>query len=205
MKTNRSIFFSLAAISLLALSLSCNFYREQTRPVSFNDPASTEGLEELPMDATYSDVADLFESLDADPEYNAFIKLMNAAGMIDEFKDLNGITVFAPTRQALARLDDEMLSDLQEPQYLSRLREIILYHIVPETFSLESLASTAIANDGVLRIKTLHGGYITIQVKGDTTFLTDEQAGESIISDGDKRASNGIIHGIDSLLIPTQE
>ena len=187
------------------LLFGCNQYQSQSVPVSFNDPASTEELRELPMDSTYDQVADVWQTIEVDPEYNSFIKLMNVAGMIDEFRQLEEFTLFAPTRKALQGVDGEMLTALQEPQYIKRLKEILQYHIVPGKYNLEFLRSTALANEGVLRLETLMGGYITIQVRDNITYITDEEASESVISIPDKRASNGYIHGIDALLIPVEE
>lgn len=187
------------------LMLGCNQYPQQTVPVSFNDPASASELEELPMDSTYDQVADVWQSIEVDPEYNSFIKLMNVAGMIGEFRQLNDITLFAPNQRALKGLTSSTLTELQQPAYLKRLKEILQYHVVPGKFNLQFLRSTALANGGVLRLETLTGGYITIQVRDNITYITDEKGNESIISIPDKIASNGYIHGVDALLIPVEE
>jgi uncharacterized surface protein with fasciclin (FAS1) repeats len=86
---------------------------------------------------------------------------------------------------------------------LEKLQAILTYHIVEGTMDSKFLISTIKANNNQpYRLQTLQGGYISLTIDNGALVITDENADRSVITKEDLKASNGIIHGIDTILRP---
>ena len=136
---------------------------------------------------------DIIQTLAKANHFATLLAAAGAAGMADTLRGVGPYTVFAPTDDAFAAtlpggdLDDLLVDPSGE------LTDILLYHIVPGTFSLADLS------DG-MEVETLQGGTLTISVDGDTVMVDDA----SIVT-ADIKASNGVIYVIDAVLQPATE
>lgn len=98
-------------------------------------------------------------------------------------------TIFAPTDEAFSKLPAGTLDKLMLPENNEKLRSLLLYHVLPGTFSLADLKNG--------EIKTMNGEKIEVDIKSDT-----KQVEDSKIASGDLVATNGIIHSIDKVMVP---
>lgn len=130
----------------------------------------------------------------ADPQFSTLVKAVIAAGLPDTLKDPNAsLTVFAPTDAAFAKLDPALLADLLKPENADKLKAILLYHVVPAKVTSKDVKGMG----GKGTPKTVNGAMINV-----TTIGRDIYVNEARVIKADIPSSNGVIHAIDTVLIP---
>jgi len=134
--------------------------------------------------------------------FDSFVKALRSADMYIGLDELEEATVFAPTNSAFRKLDDSKLAELKTPSNKGRMSEILNYHIVPEEYDKKTLLSTIRLNEGILRLKTVQGSYIALSIQDNELLISDEMGEVSKVSMPDIETSNGVIHGIDDVLMP---
>jgi uncharacterized surface protein with fasciclin (FAS1) repeats len=136
--------------------------------------------------ASAADIVDVAEA----GHFNTLVAAVKAAGLVDALKGPGPFTVFAPTDEAFAKLPAGTLENLLKPENKEQLKKILTYHVV---------AGKVTAKD-VVRLhsaKTLEGGNIAIKA-GDGGVMVDKAR----VTKTDIAASNGVIHVIDTVLLP---
>jgi uncharacterized surface protein with fasciclin (FAS1) repeats len=126
--------------------------------------------------------------------FNTLLAAADAAGLTETLRSEGPFTVWAPTDDAFAALPAGTLDDLLKPENSDKLRQILLYHVVPS----DSNAADALlwAVDG-LTPTTMQGDTLLLESDGDSLTVN----GANVVAP-DVRASNGVIHVIDAVLIP---
>ena len=125
--------------------------------------------------------------------FNTLLAAAKAAGLVDALKGDGPLTVFAPTDEAFAALPEGTVESLLLPENKDQLTEILLYHVV----SGKVLAETAVTLDSA---ETLAGKNLTLMVDEDTLMIDNA----SVVA-ADVMASNGVIHVINAVLIPSAD
>ena len=123
-------------------------------------------------------------------KFNTLAKALQAAGLVDALKGKGPFTVFAPTDGAFAKLPPGTLDDLLKPENKEKLTKILTYHVV---------AGKVMAKD-VMKMqsaKTMNGEDVQISTRGGKVYVNHAQ-----VVQPDVKASNGVIHVIDTVLIP---
>lgn len=142
-----------------------------------------------PASAQYAETADdIVDVAAAAGTFNTLLAAAEAADLVETLRSEGPFTVFAPTDEAFAALPEGTVESLLEDP--DALREILLYHVV----SGSVMASQVVDMD---RAETVQGGYVTISTDGGTVLINDAQ-----VVTADVEASNGVIHVIDTVLIP---
>lgn len=121
---------------------------------------------------------------------------LKAAGLVDTLKSEGPFTVFAPTDDAFAKLPSGTLDTLLAAPK-EKLAPILTYHVVPG----KVMAADVLMMDGK-KVKTVNGAELTIKVDGTNVMLMDAAGGQATVTATDVEASNGVIHVIDSVLMP---
>lgn len=134
--------------------------------------------------------SDIVETAKAAGQFNTLLKAVEAAGLVETLKGKGPFTVFAPTDEAFAKLPKETLDNLLKPENKEKLKEILLYHVVQGTV----VPCQAVIAAEVL---TVGGKKLTLKTQGDRLM-----AGDAEIVKVNVQASNGLIHVIDTVLIP---
>jgi uncharacterized surface protein with fasciclin (FAS1) repeats len=129
-------------------------------------------------------------------DFNTLAQALEAAGLVDALKGEGPFTVFAPTDAAFEALPDGRLESLLQPENREQLRALLQYHVVE---------GTAMASDvtGMDAAPTLEGRSVQIQVDDGTVRLMGQNT--ATVVQTDLEASNGVIHVIDSVLLPPEE
>lgn len=135
------------------------------------------------------ETANIVETAQAS-DFTTLVKAVEAAGLVDALSSDGPFTVFAPTDEAFSKVDSGTLESLLKPENKAKLRAILQYHVVPGRV----FASDAIAGGSA---QTLQGQSVTISYE-DAQLRIDEAA----ITTPDLETSNGVIHVIDSVLMP---
>lgn len=190
---------------LLPFVILCFLACNDSRKTKDQQPFIEEGTQELSPDVDLEDITTVWTALERDPNYNSLLKLLNQGQLIDDVINLKDVTFFAPTNAAVERLPEETYTSLRKPSNLGQLQNILTYHIVKGTYDAEFLATTINQQGTPYRIETLNGGYLSINNNDGTLVITDENANQIKIVEVDMRASNGIVHGIENILMPVQK
>lgn len=134
-----------------------------------------------------------------------FTTLVAAVKAADLVTTLNGdgpFTVFAPVNAAFDKLPKGTVETLLKPENKAMLASILTYHVVSGKFMAADVMKAIKDNKGKFSIPTVQGGMLTATVKGGKVMLMDEKGGMSTIVMTDVAASNGVIHAIDTVVMP---
>ncbi len=135
-------------------------------------------------------------------DHTTLVAAVKAAGLVDTLKSKGPFTVFAPVNDAFAALPEGTVDTLLKPENKSMLTGILTYHVVAGNWDSKSIAKEVKKGGGKAMLKTVAGGNLWASMDGSTLVLTDEKGGMARVSIADVRQSNGVIHVIDSVLMP---
>ena len=133
---------------------------------------------------------DIVDTAVAAGSFNTLVTAVRAAGLVDALKAPGPLTVFAPTDAAFAKLPKGTVENLLKPENKAQLTAILTYHVVPGRVAGADAAKGA-------TVKTLQGGTVTSSTKGGTVMING-----ATVAKADVEASNGVIHVIDTVLMP---
>ncbi len=112
-------------------------------------------------------------------------------------------TVFAPDNAAFEKIPAATREGLMAPAGKADLTKILTYHVVPGRLTAADLTSQIEAGGGTATLTTVEGGTLTARAAGGSITLTDEAGGTSTVSQADVMQSNGVVHVIDTVVMPT--
>lgn len=134
---------------------------------------------------------DIVDTAVAAGQFTILAKALEAAGLVDALKGKGKFTVFAPTDEAFKKLPAGTLEELLKPENKEKLKAILLYHVVEG-----KVAAKDVAKLNGQSVKTLQGGMLKINTSNGVMINSSNVIKADVI------ASNGIIHVIDTVLIP---
>ena len=152
-----------------------------------------------PMYANKTIVANAVNS----PIHTTLVAAVKAAGLVDTLNSPGPFTVFAPTNDAFAKLPAGTVDTLVQPENKATLTKILTYHVVAGRISSKDLAKMIKKGNGTATLTTVEGGKLTATMAGGKIMLTDEKGGMATITTADVYQSNGVIHVIDTVLMPS--
>ena len=124
--------------------------------------------------------------------FNTLVAALKAAELDDVLRQDGPFTVFAPTDAAFSKLPSETLADLLKPENREKLQAILTYHVVPGSFSAKEVV-------GMRDAKTANGKSFTLSTEGGDVMVDNAKVIQT-----DIMASNGIIHVIDTVILPEE-
>ena len=136
-------------------------------------------------------------------DHTTLVAAVKAAGLVETLSGKGPFTVFAPVNAAFDKLPKDTVPTLLKPENKGTLAGILTYHVVAGKLSAQELATRAKENGGKAELKTVAGGTITLM--GDDKggwWVVDAKGGKAKITIADVNQSNGVIHVIDSVLLP---
>ena len=125
-------------------------------------------------------------------QFKTLVAAVKAAGLVDTLKGEGPFTVLAPTDAAFAKLPEGTVEKLLKPENKAKLVEILTYHVLPG----KAMASDVIKLDGK-KVNTVEGSPVEVMVSGGTVKICDAKVVKTDIA-----CSNGVIHVIDTVLMP---
>jgi uncharacterized surface protein with fasciclin (FAS1) repeats len=134
--------------------------------------------------------------------FSTLVAAVKAADLVGTLSSEGPFTVFAPTNDAFNKLPEGTISTLLKPENKNLLTSILTYHVVSGKFMATDVVNAIKANDGRFSIKTVQGETLVASIKGSDVILTDSKGNASKIILTDVSASNGVIHAIDSVVMP---
>ncbi len=145
------------------------------------------------------DIVDTAASMDM---FSTLVTAVKTAGLVDTLKSEGPFTVFAPVNSAFAKLPEATVSALLAPSGKKQLTRILTYHVVAGKFKAKDVISAIKASGGSFSIKTVSGDTLKASISNGNVILTDENGGTSAIIKTDVNTSNGVIHVIDTVVLP---
>ena len=145
---------------------------------------------------------DIIDNAANSKDHTTLVAAVKAAGLVDTLKGAGPFTVFAPTNEAFAKLPAGTVETLLKPENKGTLSSILTYHVVSGKMDSKSIAAAIKAGKGKAMMKTVQGGELTASMKGKDLILTDEKGGMSKVTIANVYQKNGVIHVVDTVLMP---
>ncbi len=127
----------------------------------------------------------------SNPDFSTLVAAIKAAGLVDALNGKGPLTVFAPTNAAFAALPAGTVENLLKPENKAKLTAILTYHVIPA-----KIESSALAGKKLTSPATLQGGML------DVDGTQGVKINDATVTAADVKASNGVIHVIDKVLMP---
>ena len=135
-------------------------------------------------------------------DHTTLVAAVKAAGLVETLSGPGPFTVFAPTNKAFDKLPAGTVESLVKPENKATLTKILTYHVVAGKLNASDLAMKIKEGNGTAMLKTVEGGTLKVSMKGKSVILTDEKGGMSKVTIADVNQSNGVIHVIDTVVMP---
>ena len=135
-------------------------------------------------------------------DHTTLVAAVKAAGLVSTLQGAGPFTVFAPTNEAFGKLPEGTVGTLVKPENKATLTKILTYHVVAGKYNAKDLKKLVKEGNGKATLKTVEGGTLTISIKHKKVIVTDEKGGMSMVTIADVNQSNGVIHVVDTVLMP---
>lgn len=184
-----------------ALTTELDQLRLNTSNVISPDIAASNGIVHVidtvltpPTDINNPDIApteSIAQLISNDPQFSSLLDALSATGLDTTLSEDGNLTLFAPTNDAFAELDEEFMTELEANP--DQLRDLLLFHVIGDS-ALNSVAVTAAAQASII---SATGEPLFVTIDGNSININN-----ATITEADLTASNGVVHGIDTVLIP---
>ena len=145
---------------------------------------------------------DIIENAMNSADHTTLVAAVKAAGLVDTLKGSGPFTVFAPTNAAFDKLPAGTVDSLLKPEMKGMLTSVLTYHVVAGRMDGAAIAAKIKAGGGKAMLKTVQGETLTASMMGDVIMLVDSKGGMAHVTTANVYQSNGVIHVIDSVLMP---
>jgi uncharacterized surface protein with fasciclin (FAS1) repeats len=135
-------------------------------------------------------------------DHTTLVAAVKAAGLVETLQSAGPFTVFAPTNDAFAKLPAGTVETLLKPENLKTLQAVLTYHVVSGKMNSSDIAKAIKAGNGKATLTTVAGGKLIASMDGKKLILTDEMGGISTVTIADVNQSNGVIHVVDTVVLP---
>ena len=145
---------------------------------------------------------DIIDNAVNSADHTTLVAAVKAAGLVETLKGKGPYTVFAPTNSAFDKLPAGTVDTLLKPENKAMLANVLTYHVLAGRFDSKAIMAKIKAGKGKAWFKTVNGGMLTAWMDGGSLILADERGGQSRVTIADVFQSNGVIHVVDSVLLP---
>jgi uncharacterized surface protein with fasciclin (FAS1) repeats len=135
-------------------------------------------------------------------DHTTLVAAVKAAGLVDTLSGPGPFTVFAPTNMAFDKLPAGTVDNLVKPENKATLTKILTYHVVAGRLSAADIEKQIKMGQGKAELKTVSGGSLWAMMDGKSIVLKDEKGDISKITQANVFQSNGVIHVVDTVLLP---
>lgn len=146
-----------------------------------------------------SDVVDVAVS---SKDHSTLVAAVKAADLVNTLKGEGPFTIFAPTNSAFDALPEGTVESLLKPESKGTLSNILTYHVVAGNFQAADVLAAIKKGGGKFTVKTVSGAILTASLKDGNVILTDANGNNATVTATDLKASNGVIHVIDAVVLP---
>ena len=188
---------TISAFVLLGIiTISCG-QKKQAESTEMTDSTA------VAMDtAVVAETSNIVDVAAGNADFSTLVTAVKAAGLVETLSGDGPFTVFAPNNAAFAKLPAGTVDGLLKPESLDKLKAIMTYHVVAGKFDAAAVTDAINKNNGKYTVTTVQGSTIVLSLKDGKVMLTDANGGTSTVVLADVAASNGVIHAIDTVVMP---
>ncbi|MBK6482064.1 MAG: fasciclin domain-containing protein [Chitinophagaceae bacterium] len=154
------------------------------------------------MSAFAQTKSDIVDVASGSPAHTTLVAALKAADLVETLKGAGPFTVFAPTNEAFDKLPKGTVETLLKPENKSKLAGILTYHVVAGNLDAAAVTEAIRKGKGKVELTTVAGVKLTATIVDGKVILKDEKGGKATVTATDLKASNGVIHVIDNVLMP---
>lgn len=134
-------------------------------------------------------------------DHTTLVAAVKAAGLVETLQGEGPFTVFAPTNAAFDKLPEGTVPTLLKPENKEKLTKVLTYHVVPGRLDAMTIQK-ALEKKGKITLKTVAGEKLTVMVEDGKVKVMDQNGGVATVTIADVYQSNGVIHVVDTVLLP---
>ncbi len=138
-------------------------------------------------------------------DHTTLVAAVKAAELVEVLASGGPFTVFAPTNAAFDNLPKGTVETLLKPENKEQLQTILKHHVVSGKWNAVDVAKLIKEGNGKAEIKTVAGGILTAWAKDGAVYITDENGRSAQVTIADVNQSNGVIHVVDAVLLPSSK
>ncbi len=135
-------------------------------------------------------------------DHTTLVAAVKAAGLVPTLQSAGPFTVFAPTNEAFGKLPAGTVENLVKPENKGKLTSILTYHVIAGKLDSKELMEKVKMGNGSTELTTVQGEKLTVMQKGKNLMIKDSKGNTAKITIKDVYQSNGVIHVIDTVLMP---
>jgi len=135
-------------------------------------------------------------------DHTTLVAAVKAGGLVETLSGEGPFTVFAPTNDAFAKLPAGTVDNLLKPENKDQLNKVLTYHVVPANAMSDAINKMIKDDGGKHEVKTVSGDTLTVSSMNDKIMIMDESGQTATVTQADVKQSNGVIHVIDTVLLP---
>jgi len=135
-------------------------------------------------------------------DHTTLVSAVQAAGLVETLQSKGPFTVFAPVNKAFENLPAGTVETLLKPENKAALQGVLTYHVLSGKFSAADIVSAIKKGNGSAIFTTVAGGNLTAKLKDGGVQLSDENGRTAMVTIADVNQSNGVIHVIDTVVLP---
>ena len=159
-------------------------------------------LSVLLSSVAFAQTKDVVDVAMSSKDHTTLVAAVKAADLVTTLKGKGPFTVFAPTNEAFDKLPEGTVTTLLKPENKAQLSKILTYHVVSGNLDAAAVVAAINKGNGKAVLKTVSGGTLIVTMDGEKVKLTDESGNSAYVVVANLKASNGVVHVIDSVLLP---
>lgn len=159
-------------------------------------------LSVLLSSVAFAQTKDVVDVAMSSKDHTTLVAAVKAADLVTTLKGKGPFTVFAPTNEAFDKLPEGTVTTLLKPENKAQLSKILTYHVVSGNLDAAAVVAAIKKGNGKAVLKTVSGGTLIVTMDGEKVKLTDESGNSAYVVVANLKASNGVVHVIDSVLLP---
>jgi len=167
-----------------------------------NEETVVEGKEVIAEEVATPETPNIVGVAAGNEAFSTLVAAVKAAGLVETLSGNGPFTVFAPTNDAFAKLPEGTVEGLLKPESKDQLTAVLTYHVVAGKFEAGAVIDAINGNNGKFTVDTVQGGKIDLSLNDGNVILTDANGNTSTVVIADVAASNGVIHAIDTVVMP---
>lgn len=145
------------------------------------------------------DIVETASSLD---DFSTLVTAVKAAELVEVLQSDGPFTVFAPLNSAFEKLPEAALADLLKPENKGSLQKVLTYHVIKGNLMAKDVLAALEKNGGKMSVETVSGDSFTVMLKDGNVAIMDSNSNVSTVVKTDVKTSNGVIHVINTVLMP---
>ncbi len=190
--------------TIFALVFAFGFQAHNTSAQMTGDKMSGNKMNGNPMvggAAMYKN-KDIVDNAVNSKDHTTLVTAVKAAGLVETLKGKGPFTVFAPTNAAFDALPPGTVETVLKPENKAMLTKVLTYHVVAGKMDSKAIMKAIKKGKGKAMLTTVSGDTLTASMNGSDLVLTDEKGGMSKVTIANVKQSNGVIHVVDTVLMP---